>query len=102
MTSEIEQLREFAQRYTEAWCSHDRANVAAFYSSIGALSINSGAPAVGRTAIKLVALEFMTAFPDLRVFTDAKNGNSALTDSQSHGRFDSADYQRQLEHGFQG
>jgi predicted ester cyclase len=64
------QLLDFAGRYTAAWCSQDAANVAAFYSADGSLSVNDGAPAVGRSAIKEVAQSFMTMFPDLRVVMD--------------------------------
>ena len=64
------QLREFAERYTAGWCSQDAASVAAFYSPNGSLSVNGGAPAVGRTAITDVAQGFMTAFPDLEVLMD--------------------------------
>ncbi|HET9000195.1 MAG TPA: ester cyclase [bacterium] len=63
-------LRDFALRYTAAWCSQDPASVAAFYSTDGSLSINEGAPATGRSAITEVAQAFMTAFPDLRVLMD--------------------------------
>jgi predicted ester cyclase len=63
-------LRDFAERYTAAWCSHDAASVAAFYSAHGSLSVNEGTPAVGRRAITEVAQSFMTMFPDLRVVMD--------------------------------
>ena len=63
-------LREFALRYTTAWCSQDPASVAAHYSPNGSLSINDGAPATGRSAITEVAQGFMTAFPDLQVLMD--------------------------------
>src|SRR5690242_432196 len=67
---ELAKLREFAARYTAAWCSHDAAKVAAFYSPSGSLTINDGAPAVGREAIAEAARAFMTAFPDLQVDMD--------------------------------
>ena len=67
---ELAKLREFAARYTTAWCSHDAAKVAAFYSPSGSLTINDGAPAVGREAIAEAARAFMTAFPDLQVDMD--------------------------------
>jgi hypothetical protein len=65
-----EQLLDFARRYTSAWCSHEAECVSAFYSTNGSLSVNGGAPAVGRLAIAEVAQSFMTAFPDLRVVMD--------------------------------
>ncbi len=63
-------LRDFAERYAAAWCSQDAASVAACYSPDGSLSINDGAPCVGREAITMAAQEFMTAFPDLKVTRD--------------------------------
>ena len=63
-------LRDFAARYTAAWCSQDPASVAAFYSPAGSLSVNGGTPAVGRIAIAEVARGFMTAFPDLLLLMD--------------------------------
>jgi uncharacterized protein (TIGR02246 family) len=64
------QLRDLAKRYTAAWCSRDPASVAAFYSPQGSLRINDAAPAVGRVAIREVAQEFMSAFPDMEVTMD--------------------------------
>lgn len=136
MTPEPAYLRDLAQRYTAAWCSHDPANVAAFFSPNGFLSINGAAPSVGRTAITEAAQGFMTQFPDLRVLLDDlriqgetaeyhwtligtntgpggtgrrvrisgfelwKIGSDGLI-AESQGTFDSADYQRQIERGFQ-
>ena len=62
--------REFARRYTAAWCSQNSASVAVHYSPGGSLSINDGAPATGRSAITEVAQGFMTAFPDMQVLMD--------------------------------
>lgn len=70
MRLEPSQLRDFAERYTAAWCSKDAARVAAFYSPSGSLTVNGGAPAIGRSAISEVAQGFMTAFPDLEVVMD--------------------------------
>lgn len=63
-------LRDFAGRYTAAWCSGNAASVAAFYSPQGSLTINGGTPSVGRVAITEAAQGFMTAFPDLMVYMD--------------------------------
>jgi len=63
-------LRDFAARYTAAWCSQDAGLVAAFFSPSGWLTINGGAPSVGREAIAAAAQGFMTAFPDMRVAMD--------------------------------
>jgi uncharacterized protein (TIGR02246 family) len=65
-----ETIHEFATRYTAAWCSQDPARVSQFYSPEGSLTINRGAPAVGRVAIANAARSFMTAFPDLQVLVD--------------------------------
>jgi nuclear transport factor 2 (NTF2) superfamily protein len=63
-------LRDFATRYTAAWCSQDAARVAAHFSSNGSLSVNESTPATGRNAIQGVAQSFMNAFPDLQVILD--------------------------------
>ena len=70
MQADPVQLRDFAARYTAAWCSQDPARVAACYSPGGSLTINDSAPAVGRSAITETARSFMTAFPDMRVIMD--------------------------------
>ena len=57
MTSE--ELTDFATRYTAAWCSHEPARVAAFFAEQGSLTINHGAPSVGRAAITAAAEGFM-------------------------------------------
>ena len=130
---ELSQMRDFAERYTAAWCSQNPSLVAAFFAPSGSLSVN-GTPAVGRDVIAEVAQRFMAAFPDLILLMDdiRMQGNCAeyhwtfigtntgpggaghrvrfsgfelwkfgenglIIDSQGH--FDSADYQRQLEHG---
>jgi uncharacterized protein (TIGR02246 family) len=66
----MDEIREFARRYTEAWCSGDPASVAAHYAPDGSLTINDGEPSVGRDAITEAARSFMTAFPDMRVLMD--------------------------------
>jgi len=63
-------LREFAARYTAAWCSQNPDRVAEFYSPEGSLQVNDGPAAVGRKAIAEVARSFMVAFPDLCVVMD--------------------------------
>lgn len=66
-----DELMDFAQRYTEAWCSHDAASVAAFFSDTGSLTVNDGDPAVGRASITDVVQGFYDAFPDTVVLMDA-------------------------------
>jgi uncharacterized protein (TIGR02246 family) len=70
MISEPARLRDFAARYTAAWCSQNAPSVAACYAQDGSLTVNGGSPAVGRKAITEVAQGFMSSFPDLRVLLD--------------------------------
>ena len=61
------ELTAFAKRYATAWSSQNPASLAAFYSEDGSLTVNSGAPSVGRAAITATAKGFMAAFPDMAV-----------------------------------
>jgi len=70
MTLDVDELLGLARAYTEAWCSQDPARVAAHYAPEGSLTINDGAPAVGREAITEAARSFMDAFPDMVVEMD--------------------------------
>ena len=65
-----DRLRDFAGRYTDAWCSGDPARVADNYGPAGSLTINGGTPSIGRAAITEAARSFMDAFPDMRVLMD--------------------------------
>ncbi len=65
------QLTDFATRYTAAWCSQKPAQVAAFFAEQGSLTINHGAPSIGRAAITAAAQGFMSAFPDMVVTMDS-------------------------------
>ena len=78
--SDSSRLIDFATRYTAAWCSHNPATVASFYSELGSLTINDGAPAVGRKAVEDAAQSFMTAYPNLLVKFDRlePRGNRVL------------------------
>jgi hypothetical protein len=69
--------RDFATRYTAAWCSQNAASVASFFSEHGSLKINEGQPSVGRVAIALAAQGFMTAFPDMVVMMDDVSGDGS-------------------------
>jgi hypothetical protein len=66
MTDDETRVRDFARSYTEAWCSHDPARVAAHYRPGGTIAINGGEP----TEITEVARGFVDAFPDIQVFMD--------------------------------
>ena len=70
MSLNRDELSNFAQRYTEAWCSGDPSRVADHYSQQGSLTINDGTPSLGRNAITEAAQGFMIGFPDLRVEMD--------------------------------
>jgi uncharacterized protein (TIGR02246 family) len=73
-------LTDFATRYAAAWSSQDPAQLASFYAENGSLSVNGGAPSVGRAAITAAAGGFMTGFPDMVVKLDAisQEGNQAV------------------------
>ena len=63
-------IQDLARRYAADWCSQDPSKVAGCYSLSGSLTINDGAPAIGRLAIAREAQSFMTDFPDLQVLMD--------------------------------
>ncbi len=67
MTARQVELNDFASRYAAAWSSRNPANVAAFYSEHGTLTVNDGMPSVGRPAITATVRGYMTAFPDMVV-----------------------------------
>lgn len=67
------ELTDFATRYAAAWSSQNPASVAAFYAENGSLTVNAGAPSVGRAAITTTAQGFMTAFPDMVVKLEQVN-----------------------------
>jgi steroid delta-isomerase-like uncharacterized protein len=72
-------MNDFATRYAAAWCSQNPESVAAFYGENGSLSVNVGAPAIGRKAIADVARGFMSAFPDMEVTMDRVVPESGAT-----------------------
>jgi len=135
--SDFAELTSFANRYAQAWCSQDPESVAAFFAANGSLSVNDGAPAVGRAAIAEVARGFMRDLPDIVVMMDKVTRDSDGTKfrwtftgtntgpggtgrrvrisgyelwkidndgliAESKGRFDSAEYERQLKFGVDG
>lgn len=72
-------LIAFAKRYASAWCSQNPEAVAAFYAEDGVITVNGGAPAIGRVGVAMSAKGFMTAFPDLIVtFDSLKNTPSGV------------------------
>jgi uncharacterized protein (TIGR02246 family) len=72
-------LQKFAERYTAAWCSQNAARVAAFFAPNGSLTINDGAPSVGRAEITAAAQAFMTDFSDLKVMMDSVSVEGDMT-----------------------
>ena len=68
--NDLTELKAFAKRYAEAWCTQNPEKAAAFFSERGSISINNGPPAVGRAAIAKEAQAFMTTFPDMVVTFD--------------------------------
>jgi len=117
-------VRDFARSYTNAWCSHDPARVAAHFASGGTIAINGGTP----TEITEVARSFMSTFPDIELFMDDAiefhwtfvgtntgpggtgkrvrisgfeewtfGGDGLVAEALRH--FDQAEYDRQLAHG---
>jgi uncharacterized protein (TIGR02246 family) len=70
MDQDAAEVRDFAERYTAAWCSGDPSQVAAHYAKDGSLVINDGNPSVGTEEITAAAKAFMDAFPDLQVLFD--------------------------------
>ena len=73
-------MKDFAARYSAAWCSQDPARVASFFADDGSLKINDGEPSVGRAAISAAARGFMNAFPDMIVTMDdlVRNGDEFI------------------------
>ena len=70
MENDLARLRDFATRYTAAWCSQDPVRVAAFFSPGASLIVSDGTPTAGRGEITELARSFMTVFPDLQVVMD--------------------------------
>jgi len=66
MAHDEARVRDLARSYTDAWCSHDPARVAAHFVPGGTIAINGGEP----TEITEVARSFIDAFPDIEVFMD--------------------------------
>jgi steroid delta-isomerase-like uncharacterized protein len=71
------ELTDFATRYAAAWSSQNPVRLAAFYTENGSLTVNAGAPSVGRAAIAATAQGFMAAFPDMVVKMNAVDQNGA-------------------------
>lgn len=71
------ELTGFAIRYAAAWSGGDPEELASFYAEDGRLTVNAGAPSIGRAAIAATAGEFMAAFPDMAVTMDSLSGDGS-------------------------
>ena len=71
------ELTDFATRYAAAWSSQNPGSLAAFYEEEGSLTVNAGAPSVGRAAITATAQGFMAAFPNMVVKLDEVRGDGS-------------------------
>ena len=80
MSIEPDKIKQFAEAYTEAWCSRSGEKVAAFFSEDATSIINKGDPTIGRTAIAEVMGAFFVEFPDLVLYMDdlRTGGNQAI------------------------
>lgn len=78
-------LTDFATRYAAAWSSQNPAALASFYAENGSLTVNAGAPSVGRSAITATARSYMTAFPDMLVKMDSVSQENAHAISVGRG-----------------
>ena len=119
---------QLARTYTEAWCSRDPARVAAHYVPGGLIAINGGdAAPIGEVAEAFIAaFPDIEVFMDDLVLrkdgiveyrltftgTSAETGKSVRVPgceelmigrggviAESHGHYDQAEYDRQVEHG---
>jgi uncharacterized protein (TIGR02246 family) len=64
-------LHELGRNYTHAWNSQKPENVASFFAEKGSLTVNGGAPIIGREAITKFAEGFMSAFLDMILTMDS-------------------------------
>ena len=69
--SELDEMVEFGQKYTDAWNSKVPEKMASFYAEDGTLTVNNGTPAVGRKQLAETAKSYMDAFPDLELTMDS-------------------------------
>ena len=129
MAHDPKQIEQLARAYTEAWCSRDPARVAGHCVPGGTIAINGGDPSrINEVAAGFVAafpdiqvfmddlvlreddtVEYRWTFtgtsaetgksvrlPGYEEWTIARDGLIAM----SRGHYDEAEYDRQLQHGF--
>ena len=129
MAHDPQQIELLARTYTEAWCSRDPARVAGHYVQGGMIAINGGEPAgVSEVAEAFIAAfpDIQVFMDDLILREDGSveyrwtfTGTSAETGksvrvpgyeewtiapdgliAESRGHYDQAEYDRQLQQGF--
>ena len=121
------QIEELARSYTEAWCSRDAARVASHYEPGATIAINGGEPAgIEEVAVSFIeAFPDITVYMDELLVGDETveyrwtfTGTSSETGkwvripgaedwtigedrliASALGRFDAAEYERQLREG---
>ena len=73
-------IRQMAERYTQAWCSRSGKAVASSFAENATSIINAGEPTVGRPAIGEAMGAFFADFPDLVLRMDdlRSGGNQAI------------------------
>lgn len=73
-------VRDMAERYAEAWCSHSVEAVVSFFEETGQTQVNGGDPIVGHNDISEAVKGFYVAFPDLVIRMDdvRSSGNHAI------------------------
>ncbi len=73
-------IRQMAERYTQAWCSRSGKAVASFFAENATSIINAGEPTVGRPEIAEAMGAFFEDFPDLVLRMDdlRSGGNQAI------------------------
>ena len=73
-------IREFAERYTQAWCACSAEAVAACFTEDATSVINAGPSTAGRAAIAEAMGAFFADFPDLVLRMDElrSGGNQAI------------------------
>ena len=76
--SDEDKMVEFGQKYTDAWNSKKPEKMASFYALNGVLTINLGAPAVGRKQLEETAQSFMEAFPDMVLTMDSLTSDNGI------------------------
>ena len=62
--------QDLADAYTAAWNTGDPAAVASFFASDGSITINAGAPWLGRDGVAAMAAGFFADIPDLALRCD--------------------------------